>query len=209
MAGIVRNIVHALRRLGSATQKSALRRQDEQLRGQQVLSRQRIRIRDSGSEVEGFVAKIAPVEEKIVPVSVGEVRSILENARLTGAFIRTFHGVQGVDWSLQDLDAAFAAWLHADDKLGYTDAAVVEILGAGFGQYCASHLNMRWIRVTDSLGTAIGLQGRESDFRGFPFHSISKRIPDCEYGFFGSVFISLKHARESEAYRAPILGRSA
>jgi hypothetical protein len=161
--------------MGSATQKSALEREDKQT---------------------------------IVPVSAEELCLLAENARLTATFIRAFHGVTGANWSLQDLDAAFAGWLHANDKLGYSEARVVEILGAGFGLYCASRLNMRWIRLTDRQGSALGLQGIGRDFRGFPFHSISKHIPDCECGFFGPVFISLKHARDSEAYRPNTLGRS-
>lgn len=42
-----------------------------------------------------------------------------------------------------DLDDAFGAWSEADEKKGYTDEAVVEIVGAAFGMFCAETLGMR------------------------------------------------------------------
>ncbi len=109
--------------------------------------------------MERFVAQIAPTEEAIVVLSADERG---ECSPYT-AFIQSLHLLSEGDWTHQDLDAAFAAWLQAPDKLGYTDEAVVEILGAGFGQYCARRLNMRWIRLIDRHGTDLGLQGVECD----------------------------------------------
>lgn len=57
---------------------------------------------------------------------------------------------------------------------------------------------MRWIRLTDADGTAIAIQGSTKDFRGFPYHAISKRIPSGEYGFFKGIYISLQDAAQRE-----------
>jgi hypothetical protein len=153
--------------------KSALRRQDDQLKGREVLNRRRERLKDS------------------------DLSPIIEDAALLPTFMAKFQGSNVSSWNPNDLDAAFCAWLEASDKCGYTDEAVVAILGAGFGQYCAEHLHMRWVRFIDKDSEALGLQGIERDFRGFPYHTIMKRIPDSEHGFFLPVFTSLRHASET------------
>ena len=89
---------------------------------------------------------------------------------------------------MADLDAGFKAWLLAADKQGFTDEAVMELLGAMFGHYCIVHLNMRWIKLSDADGTTLAVEGVDCEFRGFPFQTISKRITDSEYGFFVTVF---------------------
>jgi hypothetical protein len=189
----VANIIDALRRIGRSTERSALKRQDDQLEGKEVLSRRRQRLKDPEG-IEQFVATIEPVEEAVVPLSVDELRPIMENAALSSAFLTTFMESSGSVLDPENLDAAFQSWLEADDRFGYTNEAVTEILGAAFGQYCADRLNMRWVRFIDKDGEVLGLQGIERDFRGFPYHSISKRITDSEYGFFVPVFVSLRNA---------------
>lgn len=79
----------------------------------------------------------------------------------------------------------------APDKLGFTDEAVMELLGAMFGHYCVVKLNMRWIKLSDANGSTLATEGVDREFRGFPFHTISKRIADSEYGFFAPVFALL------------------
>jgi hypothetical protein len=76
--------------------------------------------------------------------------------------------------------------------LGYSDQAVMELLGAMFGHYCATQLNMRWIQLTDSDGTTLAVDGVEREFRAFPYQIIMKRIADREFGFFRPVFILVK-----------------
>jgi hypothetical protein len=66
--GTVANIIDALRRIRRSTEKSALRRQGEQLESREVLSRRRQRLQVPEGEIEQFVATIEPVEETIVPL---------------------------------------------------------------------------------------------------------------------------------------------
>jgi hypothetical protein len=196
--GIVTNIIDALRRIGRPVEKSALRRQDELLQGQEILERERQVIRDPLGTAETFRARTAAPSETVVILSDKEIKPIAENASFAGRFIETFLGASAAELTLEELDGAFAAWLAADDKRGYSEEAVVEILGAAFGEYCNRQLNMRWIRHTDQHGTALGVDGVERQFRGFPYHSILKRIADREHGFFLPVFIALrKNSRDA------------
>lgn len=145
-----------------------------------------------------FVATTGPEPETVVPLSEGELAPILENAELVRSFLDAFLGRDPSERFLDDLDEAFGAWSESKDKKGYTNEAVVEIVGAAFGRFCAETLGMRWIRLTDADGTAIAVQGITKDFRGFPYHAISKRIPSGEYGFFKPIYISLQDAAERE-----------
>lgn len=192
--GIVANILDAIRRRGRPTERSALRRQDEQLAGHTVLARGRAVVRTESGSAEQFTATIDAVEESVTPLSDDQVRAIEENASLAADFARAF-GVEPADaLTPEELDCAFAHWLQGDDDRGYDAEAVVELLGAAFGQYCVERLPMRWVTIEDTAGIAIALQGREKDFRGFPYHSIQKRIAEREVGFFRVIFVSLQDA---------------
>lgn len=193
---IVTTVIDALRRFGSPTQKTAIARQDEQLQGKRIIGRRRHVARSELGQTSMFVATTEP--ETVVPLSDEELKPILENAELVGSFLNAFLGRSPSEQFLDDLDDAFGAWSEADEKKGYTDEAVVEIVGAAFGVFCAETLGMRWIRLLDADGTAIAIQGRTKDFRGFPYHAISKRIPSGEYGFFKPIYISLQDAEARE-----------
>ncbi len=186
--GVVTNIIDALRRIGSATQKAALKRQDAQLVGKEGLERRQVNIDGQFGRAQAIIATTAPVEESVVVLSEEEVRPINENVVYGGNFLETFGIAAGGNWTLTDLDAAFKAWLLATDKLGFTNEAVMELLGAMFGHYCTVQLNMRWIKLSDADGTTLAVEGVDREFRGFPFQTISKRIADSEYGFFVPVF---------------------
>jgi hypothetical protein len=80
------------------------------------------------------------------------------------------------------------ALTRQDAQLGFTDEAVIELLGAMFGHYCVGRLNMRWVKLSDADGSTLAIEGVDLEFRGFPFQTISKRIADSEYGFFVPVF---------------------
>ena len=196
--GIVTTIIDALRRVGSPTQRTAIERQDEQLKGMRIIDRRRHVARSELGQSSTFVATTEPEPETVVPLSDEELTPILENAELVAPFLDAFLGRSPSKQFLDDLDDAFGGWSEANDKKGYTDEAVVEIVGAAFGRFCAETLGMRWIRLADADGTAIAIQGRTKDFRGFPYHAISKRIPSGEYGFFKPIYISLQDAAERE-----------
>jgi hypothetical protein len=192
--GLITNILDAIRRIGSPTQRSALRRQDAQLEGKIVTDRRREMARSSLGTTEQFVATTGPEPETIRPFNEEETRAIEENSALLPELFRMFVGHSPEVWGPDDLDAAFASWAEAADRRGYDEEAVVQILGAAFGQYCARTLDMRWVVITDQDGSAAALRGTKKDYRAFPFHAIWKRIRDREQGFFEPIYISLEAA---------------
>jgi hypothetical protein len=195
---VITTIIDALRKLGTSTQKTAIARQDEQLKDRKVLKRRQHVARSELGSSSQFVATVEPVPEAIVPLTEDEIAPILENAALIRDFIATFVAYDGARMLVDQMDSAFGAWMESDDKKGYTDDAVIEIVGAAFGKLCADSLNMRWIRITDDLGTAIAVQGKTKDFRGFPYAAIAKRIRVGDYGFFRGIYISLQDAAERD-----------
>lgn len=54
---------------------------------------------------------------------------------------------------------------------------------------------MEWIVLEERDGRAIGLRGREGDFRAFPYHAVEKRIEANEHRFIVPIFRSLENAR--------------
>jgi hypothetical protein len=186
--GVVTNIIDALRRIGSPSQKAALKRQDAQLLGKEVLGRRREIVDGEFGRANAFIAMTAPLEESVSVLSADEIRPINENVVYGVQFLEAFGIASGESWTLTDLDSAFEAWVLAIDKLGFTDEAVIELLGAMFGHYCTVRLNMRWIKLSDVDGTTLAIEGVDREFRGFPFQAISKRITASEYGFFVPIF---------------------
>src|SRR5690606_34275573 len=155
------NILDALLRRGSSTQRSALKRQEEYTANKIVVSRERRVIRGPSGTTEGFVATIEPISESVTTLDSHDLAAILANASLATRFIQQFTDSADMPPSLVAIDAAFSAWLQSDDRHGYTDDAVVELLGAAFGEYCVRALNMRWIRIEDQDGTAVAIDGIE------------------------------------------------
>src|SRR5690242_2652629 len=122
--GVVTNIIDALRRLGSATEKSAIERQDVQLKGKRVIGRHRQVVRSELGQAATFVATTERQPEVVVPLSTEELTPIVENAGLAGSFVDVFLGRAPSEQFLDDLDDAFRAWSEAGDKKGYTNEAV-------------------------------------------------------------------------------------
>jgi len=152
-----------------------------------------VRIEEPADRPELAAGTPAAVET-ISPLTADERLAIQHNAALVGDFLEAFVKLPDADSRLQDLDSGFAAWLLADDKLGYSTEAVVEIVGAAFGEYCATTLEVRWVKILDDDGEAVALQGIERDVRGFPFHTIAQRILRAEHGFFLPIYLLLKHS---------------
>jgi len=195
---VVTSIIDALRKFGSATQRSAIRRQDEQLQGRTVAERRRDIARSELGQAEVIIATTAPEVETVTSLEESELEQIAKNASLVNAFAEIFLGHGLRDNFLEDLDRAFSIWSEASDRRGYQSEEVIEIAGAAFGMFCVDTLNMQWVRITDQYGDALALQGSLKDFRGYPYHSISKRIEMGEHGFFKSIYISLQDVSQGD-----------
>lgn len=202
--GTISNIIDALRRVGTPTQKSALRRQDEQLRDKQIVGRRREVFRCALGTAETLIATVAPAPETVTVLTSEELDAVLESANGVARFLNIFLSTNIGKWSLNELDVAFERWINSNDKRGYGADVVVQIAGAAFGQFCVENLDMRWVKIVDNLGTSLGVQGIEKDFRAYPFSVVQKRIIDSEFGFFKPVYISIEAASRGDWERTKV-----
>jgi hypothetical protein len=197
--GVILNIIDAIRRIGSSSQRSALRRQDEYLANKSVVAR-RVEINPSDTgRTKSVVATIEPVPETVRAFDEDELAAIEENAAQVSILSQRYLEKPLPQATPKELDEIFNAWAHSTERSAVSDEEIVQILGAAFGKYCALALNMRWVVVTDSGGSAAAIQGIAKDFRGFPFHSIWKRITADEQDFFVPILASLE--KQSAASR--------
>jgi hypothetical protein len=190
--GTIANLVDAIRRVGSSSQKSALKRQDEYLSNKTVLNRRTEATRSENGTSQTFVATTEPNPETVHPFDADELRAIEENAAQTSILSERYLGRALEAPTPEHLDAIFRAWAHSGSRTATSDEEIVQILGAAFGQYCVKTLNMEWAIVTDTDGSAAAIKGVDRDFRGYPFHSTWKRIADAEQDFFVPIFNTLK-----------------
>jgi hypothetical protein len=195
----ISNIIEAIRRIGSPSEKSALRRQDSQLEGLEVVERGRTVANHDGETATGFRATVEPYPEQVSKLTQAEIDSINISASRATLFFQDF-GIDTPD-VLDQLDMAFENWQNASDKLGYAANDTVEILGASFGNYCNATLAMDWASITDQFGVSTAIDGTEVEFRAFPFDSIRKRITDSEYGFFRSIYVVLADQKKRSRKR--------
>ena len=197
------NIIDALRRIGSPTEKSALRRQDEQIESQVVLQRGR-HVASLGDEKSySFHAVLEPIPEEVSELSADELSAIHRNASLALTMFEDF-GVAIEDDPLEQLDKTFERWMDASNRNDYSESHVVEVLGAKFGAHCNATLGMRWVRVVDQYGASLAVEGIDTQFRAFPYHSIQKRIADKEHTFFAGIYILLADQKEHSKHRVAI-----
>ena len=192
--GTLANIIDALRRIGSPTQRTALERQDAFLSNKAGMGRRREVSRSASGSAEALVATIKAIPESIREFDADEMKEVNRNLAMLGQFFDDFLGQRPGSWGPDDLDAAFSAWSVADNRNDCDDEVVVQVLGAAFGDHCVRTLGMKWVVITDKDGSAAAIRGLKKDIRAFPFHSIRKRIAAREHGFFKSVYITLEQA---------------
>lgn len=190
--GLIVNIIDAIRRIGSSSQRSALKRQDEYLSNKSVLARRIEIVHLDSAPLQTFVATTDPPPETVRPLDASELGAIDGNAAKISTLSQRYLEKSLTEPTPNELDAIFSTWAHSPDRDATTNEEIVQILGAAFGQYCVTALNMRWVLVTDPDGSATAVQGVHTDFRGYPFHSIWKRIRDDEQDFFVPIFATLQ-----------------
>lgn len=197
---LISNILDAIRRVGSPTEKSALLRQDRQLAGEEVLARGRIVARDGDEDASGFHATIAPSPEQLVRLDAARLEAIDAHAKRAPKLFEAF-GIDPAAHRLDQLERAFEVWLDGPDRRGYAEADIVAILGASFGNFCNESLDMHWIEVSDRHGTSLAVDGNEVEFRAYPYDSIHKRIASAEHTFFRGIHVFLRHQKQNSRAR--------
>ena len=175
------------------TEASAVARQEKFLAGRVVTERNREVHEDSSNSAVALVATIDQYAETIEPLSTEEEEGFLRNAGIAHVFVETFAGPVSGALAPTDMDRAFAGWLVASERHGYTDQAAVAVLGSAFGKYCAQTLRMHWVQVREAEHISFAVRADDCDVRAYPFDMISKRLPNRETGFFGNVYLVLKN----------------
>ena len=72
--------------------------------------------------------------------------------------MQAFLGSSIQSWTLEDLDRTFSAWQLSQEKGRFTPEKVIEITGAAFGEYCNTHLQTRWLIISDAVGRQLAVR---------------------------------------------------
>ncbi|MGE0708731.1 MAG: DUF3806 domain-containing protein [Planctomycetota bacterium] len=90
------------------------------------------------------------------------------------------------------LDRAFGAWLLADPERSEEGELVAAALGAAFGERCVRALGMRWVVLTDELGTDLAVHHDSGAATAFPVESVRKRLASGAGDFFEPIYLGIR-----------------
>jgi hypothetical protein len=68
---------------------------------------------------------------------------------------------------------------------------LVNMFGAGFGQYFEEKTDFKWVIYSDKYGTDLAIRNTITGVIGFPLSSTSKRLFDEYAGTFEGIFVAL------------------
>lgn len=132
-------------------------------------------------------------DDRIELLSDKELAGLRRDSERAPVFIAAFVPPEHrTDNLLEDMDAAFTAWLKSGQRDKFNNEDVIRIIGAAFGNYCIQHLGLHWARVTDKQGTAVALVSDHPLTRSFPFTSVQYRIEDNKTDFIYAIYASLE-----------------
>ena len=136
-------------------------------------------------------------KEGIRDPSPSEARRLQQGSDMASAFIAKYvPSEQTHDDLLENLDRAFAAWLHSTEQKKESPDEVELVVGAAFGQYCIQRLPVHWAVTADSKGTEFVLVGEHPPSRSSPLAAVRYRIEDKKTDFIGALYEALVHIRK-------------
>ncbi len=187
-------LIDRFRAWRSPTARTAIERQEAYLEDKPVTERRWETHDTPEGPVHTRAATLPPAAETVEPLSDEAAAAIAQASAMTLRFVHDHvRGFDAPNWSLQDLDDAFAGWMAHGDKQNCPPDAVVQIVGAAFGEHCIRTLGMRWVTLTDADGTDVAIEGpgngqRYETLRSFPFAAVGKRIDAGETGFLVAMY---------------------
>lgn len=98
-----------------------------------------------------------------------------------------FAGAGAIPPTVDELDALWAAWLAESGRAEEAND-VINAVGLAFGQRLVEDLGMRWVVVTDELGTEMAVHEPLGDVLVFPANLVAKRWESGQTGFLRPVF---------------------
>jgi hypothetical protein len=191
LLGALRDRVRLWRLPGA---QAIIDRQERYLQGRQATSRRWEQHDTPEGAVHARVATTGPAKEAVAPLPEDMMAGIREAAGMALRFVHDHvAGFDAPNWSLQDLDDAFAGWTSRGDRLDCPPVVVERIVGSALGEFCVRTLGMRWVLVTDEYGTVAAIEGpgngqKYKSMRSFPFAAVSKRIEAGESHFLMSIY---------------------
>lgn len=164
----------------------------------------------AGSKAESFESGRGTIEYKetvqpedvklqqgVRPATPAELEGLRRSAGRAPAFIGKYVPASRRDADLlENLDAAFEAWLNSTSAAKESAAEVEAMVGAAFGQYCIERLPVRWAVHVDAQGREFVLVGENPPSKSFPMASVRYRIEDRKADFIGALYEALVHLRK-------------
>ena len=89
------------------------------------------------------------------------------------------------------LDQYFNIALQDTKQGAISEDDLINMFGAGFGQYFEEKANFQWVIYTDKYGTDLAVKSNETGMIGFPLSSTAKRLTDEFAGTFDAIFLTL------------------
>jgi len=123
-----------------------------------------------------------------------ELTQMQKDAEAATEFIRKYVAGEQDEDVLENLDLAFASWLHSKEVPKEKDERVIRMVGAAYGRYCIDRLGLRWAVVKDERGTDMALVRENPTARSFPFSAVQYRIEDKKADFICALYESLAYS---------------
>ncbi len=148
----------------------------------------------TGSEgaegVEGAEGADIPADppRPLHPVDVGLTEADREHLAATLAGLAH----DGVDVNHLDAlsaayDRASQAWWALPERRRRSESSPVHRFAVGIGEYLARHTDLKWTRVSDSLGVDLGLMAARDGFAVIPANLVTARFLNRETGWIPGV----------------------
>ena len=136
-------------------------------------------------------------EATLRDLSSAEAARLKESAAKAAGFIAKYvPPAQRRKDLLENLDAAFTAWLNSPSPSKEAAAEVEWIVGAALGDYCIERLPVRWSVATDHGGTEFMIVGDNPRVWSYPLAAVRYRIEDRKTDFVGAVYEALVYFRQ-------------
>ena len=141
----------------------------------------------------------ADMSQRIESPNEAEVEWLAAYVEMAPGMAAEWLGAAAAPLEVDDLDALWAAWLAASAPAGDAND-VVHAVGLAFGQRLVDDLGMRWVVITDELGTEIAVHAQPGDVLVFPANLVAKRWESRATGFLRPVYDEI--SARIEALRA-------
>lgn len=92
---------------------------------------------------------------------------------------------------LEILETYFQIALNDLNSGELEEEDLINMFGAGFGQYFVDKAGFRWVTFADEYGEDLAVQSTTTGIVGFPLSSTMKRLEDETAGRFDAIFQTL------------------